>query len=118
MKPQILDLDSEALEEFRQKFETAIGLLLRNMIRKDILDGEVGGKLKIKLTFGTDKETGEQIVMPEITPDVHIKVGAKAKMECVKRGGMILQTTPCGQPVVASNQITMDELIEADRKGA
>ena len=118
MKPQILDMDSEALEEFRERFNLAISSLIRNMVKKDLGAGVVAGKIKIEIDRTVDKDTGEVILMPKLTPDVSMKVDAKGKIECSQVTGMILQTTPCGQPVVASNQITMDELIEADRKGA
>lgn len=118
MKPQILDLDSEVLAEFRGRFDFAISSLIRNMVDKGLTAGDVTGKIRIEIEQVTDKETGEVTLMPRIMPAVNMKIGAKAKLDCVKMEGMILRTTPCGQAVVSSNQITMDELIEADRKGA
>lgn len=117
MTPQILDLNSEVLTEFREKFNTALAALLRNMIEKDLKTGEVGGKIKVEL-FQKTTEDGEVFWMPEIRPDVHLKVGAKGKLDCSTVSGMVLRTSPCGMPVVASNQISIDDLMEADRKGA
>lgn len=118
MKPQILDLESEALAEFRERFNFAMSSLIGNMIEKGLKTGEVGGKIRIEINQVTDRETGELVLMPVIKPDVHMKVGAKGKIDCGTVEGVILKRTPCGQPVVASNQITFDELLEMDGKGA
>ena len=117
MKPQILDLDSEVLEEFRARFNFALSSLIINLIEKELPAGEVGGKINIEIEKKTT-EDGEIVYMPKIRPDVHMKVKAKAKLDCGTMEGMILRTTPCGQAVVASNQITFDDLLEADKKGA
>lgn len=116
MRPQILDLNSEVLEEFRNKFNFALSSLIRNMIEKDLNCGEVGGKVVIEINRTTDKETGEILLMPVIKPDVHLKIKAKGKLECSTVGDMILKKTPCGDPVVASNQISFDEMMELERK--
>lgn len=118
MKPQILDLESEVLAEFRNRFNFALSSLIKNLIEKDMPAGEVGGKIRIEINRKTDQETGEILLMPVIKPDVHLKVAAKGKIDCGTMEGMILKTTPCGQPVIASNQITIDDLMAADRKGA
>ena len=117
MKPQILDLDSEVLAEFKNSFNAALARMIMNIIEKHLPDGEVGGKLKIEIEEKLT-EDGEVILVPTIKPDVHMKIGGKAKADLGKKDGMILRMTPCGQAVVASNQITIDDLIEADRKGA
>ena len=117
MKPQILDLDSEVLEEFRARFNFALSSLIINLIEKELPAGEVGGKINIEIEKKTT-EDGEIVYMPKIRPDVHMKVKAKAKLDCGTMEWMILRTTPCGQAVVASNQITFDDLLEADKKGA
>lgn len=117
MKPQILDLDSEVLAEFRERFNFALSSLIRNLVEKDLPAGEVGGKIRIEINKSVTDD-GEVVYMTTIRPDVHLKVNAKAKMDCSTMEGMVLRTTPCGQAVVASNQISMDELIEADRRGA
>lgn len=116
MTPQILDLKSEALAEFRDKFDSALAILIRNMIDKDLRSGEVSGKVRIELNSNTTDD-GEIIWTTELKPDVHLKVGAKGKLECGTVGSMIVKTSPCGMPVVATNQITMDELLKAE-KGA
>ena len=121
MKPQLLNLDSEVLDEFRANFNVAISALIMNMVEKDLKAGEVGGKIKIEIQKKTDKETGEIFLMPKITPDVHMKVGAKGKIECATMEGFIMRTTPGGRAVVASNQITFEDLMDAagaEMKGA
>lgn len=114
MKPQILNLDSEVLDEFRTYFNAAISSLIRDMVEKDLTAGEVSGKIKIEIRKKVDKETGEIFLMPKITPDVHMKVGEKGKIKCATMEGFIMRTTPGGRTVVASNQITIDDLMEAD----
>ena len=118
MRPQILNMDSEVLEEFRNKFNSAIAAVIRNLIDKKLTAGTVTGKIDITIMEQVDKETGEVYWSPEIEPVVNMKVGAKGKLECGKKAGMILKITPCRAPVVASNQISFDEMIELERKGS
>lgn len=87
MKPQILDLESEALAEFRERFNFAMSSLIGNMIEKGLKTGEVGGKIRIEINQVTDQETGELVLMPVIKPDVHMKVGAKGKVRLRDGGG-------------------------------
>ena len=117
MKPQILDLDSEVLAEFKRSMNYAIKTVIDQLTAKGLTAGEVTGKIKIRVDMHTDKETGEIYYMPEIEPDVNLKIGASGKMDCNKQAGMILRKSPCGTPVVSSNQITITELMEAE-KGA
>lgn len=114
MRPQILNLGSEVLQEFREKFDQCIEILVKNLIEKDLTAGEVGGKIKIEIKKKADKETGEIFLMPKITPDVHMKVGEKGKIECATMEGFFMRTTPGGRTVVASNQITIEDLMDAD----
>ena len=116
MKPQVLDLSSEVLSEFRNRFDFALSALIRNLVDKDLTAGEVSGKVKIEINKATNEETGEIMMMPVIKPEVHLKVNAKGKIECGQMEGMVMRMSPCGEPVVASNQISMDELMEAERR--
>ena len=118
MRPQILDLSSEALEEFRNKFNQAIAVVIRNLIDKKLMKGTVTGRIDITIMETVDKETGEVYWMPKIEPVVNLKVDAKGKLECNTQADMILKKTPCGEPVVASNQISFDELMQLERKGS
>ena len=117
MEPQVLNIDSEPLAEFKNMMNFAIETLIIQLTDKNLKAGEVTGKIKISLEKRADKETGLIYYMPVIEPDVGMKIGAKAKLDCEKKAGMILQKGPGGTPVVATNQITMDEMLGA-LKGA
>ena len=117
MKPQVLDMDSEVLAEFKDSLNSAIQIVIDQLTKKSLSSGEVSAKIKIALISRTDSKTGEVLIMPEIEPNVGMKIGAKGKLECQKQAGMILQKSPCGKPVVASNQVSIDELMDVE-KGA
>lgn len=117
MKPQILDMDSEVLAEFKNSMNYAIKTVIDQLTAKGLTAGEVTGKIRIRVGVHTDKETGEIYYMPELEPDVNLKIGSSGKMDCDKQAGMILKKSPCGMPVVSSSQISIDELMDAE-KGA
>lgn len=109
MKPQELNLDCELFAEFRQALDAAVKIILIRMMEKGLDSGSITGKLDITLrTFTTDE--GEVKYMPEIQPDVQMKIGTKAKLDCTKQNGFLAKRNGNGI-VIGTDQITMDELI-------
>lgn len=114
MKPQRLSIESEALEEFRQKLNAALEIVTCQMVRKDMTEGTVSAKIKITLAEKYDENTGEMYHLMSLEPDVKMKIGQSDGMKCGKTD-CIMQRDAEGRPVIASNQIGMDEVM---REGA
>lgn len=109
MKPQELNLDCELFAEFRLALDAAVKIILVRMMEKGLDSGSITGKLDITLRTSTT-EDGELRYLPEIQPDVQMKIGTKAKMDCTKQIGFLAKRSGRGI-VVGTDQITMDELI-------
>jgi acetylornithine deacetylase/succinyl-diaminopimelate desuccinylase-like protein len=115
MKPQKLTMNSEALERFRSNLDAALNMMINQMRAKNLLEGTTTAKLNVLMVPGTDEETGEIFYKMEIEPQIDVKIGAKAKIECPVTAGIFAQFDKDGTVVVASNQISMDELMEEDK---
>lgn len=115
MKPQELNLDSELFEDFRNKVNLAINVLMREMIVKGWAGGKISANIGIEMKSHVTDE-GEILYMPTIKPDVKIKIESKANIECEKQEGFIVKQDGANGFVVGTNQITMDELLK--EKGA
>lgn len=118
MKPQELTITSEVFEDLRNKLNAAINITVNRLLDKGLSNGNVSAKIDISIRETTNKETGEVTIMPEFEPSVSMKIGAKGKMDCEKVGGMIMRQGPSGRIYVATNQISIDELMEAELETA
>ena len=116
MKPQRLNLDSEAMEEFRTNFDSALQKLCEQIVKKDLTRGVVSAKVAITLTKKADKETGEIYYNMEIEPDVKRKLSADYKIPCGRKDGIIMQMDPYGRPMIADEQISFDDLIPEEKR--
>lgn len=114
MKPQKFGLYCEALDEFRTKMDLALGTAARNLMEKRLIEGSVSAKIKIIIKERVNDKTGEITHLIELEPDANIKIGGKGKLECAKMAGFILQEDKNGEMVIASQQISMDDI----QKGA
>lgn len=109
MKPQELNLNCELFDEFRQALDHAVRIILVRMIEKGLDSGSIVGKLDISLRV-SPTEDGEMRYLPEIQPDVQLKIGSKAKLDCTKQIGFLAKPNGRGI-VIGTDQVTMDELI-------
>ena len=109
MKPQTLNLNSEALNSFRNNFDFALAHMLRQMQEKGLQSGTITGKLKIEMDQYAD-EHGIMHRQLEIAPDVSIKLGYSASMGGDKVRDLELKWNMDKDPIVGTNQISMDEL--------
>ena len=110
MKPQTLTIDSEVLEDFRENFNTTMAVLLREMRNRRLREGTITAKLDIQIEESADVN-GEVIRLVNIVPEINMKMGAKAKVECAKKSGLFMQVNDEGVPVVGSCQMDIDELL-------
>ena len=117
MSPQTLTLGSEALADFRYKMDLALDAALKTLKEKKLMEGVVNAKIKILMVEKTDKETGQVTTRINLEPDVNLKIGAKYKLECQEETGLLMAFNQEGNPVIATNQIDIDELL-AEQKGA
>lgn len=119
MKPQRMNLDSEALEEFRRSLSAALEIVTCQLVRRDLKKGTVSAKVAISLEEHCDDKTGEIYYTMEIQPNVTMKVGASDKLECGKKSA-IMKQDGTGRPMIATEQIDMNELLAGDKetKGA
>ena len=114
MKPQRLTLDSEALETFRNNLDAALNMMIRQMSLKDLMEGTTTAKLSVTLLPGTDENTGEVFYKMEIEPQIDVKIGAKAKIDCPVKAGIFAKFDKDGVVMVASEQISIDDLEEGE----
>ena len=110
MKPQSFDLRSEALEEFREKMDSALATVVRELKMKGLPEGTVTGKIKIVLEKAADAN-GEIATQMTIEPEVTLNLSAKGKIECSKKAGLFTQLDENGNPVIGSCQIDIEDLL-------
>ncbi len=111
MKPQRLTMDSEALEEFRQSMDAALEIVTCQLIRRKLKAGTVSAKVNIHIRERADDKTGEIYYEMVLEPNVSMKIGASDKLKCGTKAAIMKQDND-GRPIIASEQIGMDELIE------
>lgn len=111
MKPQRLNLESEALEEFRQSMDAALEIVTCQLIRKRLKAGTVSAKVNIHISERADDKTGEIFYEMILEPNVSMKIGASDKLKCGTKAAIMKQDND-GRPIIASEQIGMDELIK------
>ena len=117
MKPQELKIECECFDELRERLNAALHSVIDALIEKQLPTGTVAAKIGIAIHHKTDEETGEVLLMPEFKPDVSLKIGGKGKIELGTICGIYLKQTEDGSHLVASNQISIDDLM-AEQKGA
>ena len=111
MKPQRSSIESEAREEFRQSLNAALEIVACQLIRRKLQKGVVSAKVAITLEERADPKTGEIYYYMELQPGVSMKIGASDKLECGKKSA-IMKPDETGRPLIASEQIGMDELMD------
>ena len=110
MKPQSFDLSSEALEEFREKMDAALAMVVRQLKIKDLPEGTVTGKIKIVLDKAADAN-GEIATQMTLEPEVSINLSARGKIECSRKAGLFTQLDENGNPVIGTCQIDIEDLL-------
>ena len=116
MKPQRLNLDSEALEEFRQSLDAALEIVTCQLIRRKLQQGTVSAKIGVTIRERADDKTGEIYYEMVLEPGVNMKIGASEKLKCENKAAIMKQDVD-GRTIIASQQIGMDELV-AEKEGA
>lgn len=111
MKPQRLNMESEALEEFRQSLNAALEIVACQLIRRNLTKGTVSAKVAITIEERADEKTGEVYYDMALEPGVSMKIGARDSLKCGTKKAIMKQDGQ-GRPLIASEQIGMDELIE------
>ena len=116
MKPQEWNFESEIFDDFREKLDLALKAVMRNMMEKKVFCGTVTGKIGIEIKQ-TTTEDGEVVYMPEIAPEIGLKIGAKGKLDCRKQSGFMIKADEGNGFVIGSSQVSMDELLD-EKRGA
>ena len=107
MLPQTLGLNSEPLREFRDDLDELIRTLVTNMTERNMGDGTITARIKVTM----EQEDGLRYTQMKIEPDISLKIGAKGAKKCQAQEGIFLRYDAEGVPVIAGNQIGMDEYI-------
>ena len=111
MKPHVLNMNSEALTDFRQKMDQCMALLICRMQEKKLMEGTVTGKVKVTMKQVPD-DMGEYHTMMELEPEVSLNMSAKGKVECEKQNGLFVLMDEDGKPVIGSCQVEIEDLLE------
>lgn len=109
MKPHVMGLYAEPLTDFRRDMDEMIRLLMVNLTERGLETGTLTAKIKI--TLRTPQPGESRYTMMKIEPDIGIKIGAKGSKKCEVQDGILVQYDAKGMPVIAGNQISMDEYI-------
>lgn len=110
MKPQRINIDSEVMEEFRNSLSAALEIVTCQLTRRKLNEGKVSASVKIKIEERADDKTGEVYYTMELEPKVAMKIGACDDMVLGKRCGIIMKQDYQGRPLIASEQITMEDI--------
>ncbi len=116
MKPQELNIESEIFDELRGKFDIAINSVIRNLIAKNMGEGTLTVKLKVKVDQTVDQD-GEVIYMPSFEPKINIRIGAKGDIDLNKVEGLQLRCPADGKLIIGTEQISMDEYMAEAEAG-
>lgn len=111
MKPQELSINGELFDETRENLDTAMKILVNRMISTRINKGTVNLKISIEIKDIINDE-GEVIRMPDISYSVGMGMSGKDTLKGNLQRGLMLKRSSCGNLFVASDQISMDELME------
>ena len=106
MSAQVLGLHSEPMKDFRENLDEALRMLVTNMTERDLGTGTITAKIKV-----TIEHSDYGFTQMKIEPDISIKIGAKAQKKCGIQQGIFLKYDQDGMPVVAGNQISLDDYI-------
>ena len=115
MDPQILNLECEALEEFRETMSALMQTLIRNLTERDLENGILTAKIRITRHI-TEGSNGQPVTMMKIEPDIGLKIGASGKVKCKEQNGIYLRFDGDGKAIVSTKQISLDEYIWNDSK--
>lgn len=113
MKPQELSINGELFDETRENLDTAMKILVNRMISTRINKGTVNLKISIEIKDIINDE-GEVIRMPDISYSVGMGMSEKDTLKGNLQRGLMLKRSSCGNLFVASDQISMDELMEGE----
>ena len=113
MKPQELTISSELFDETRNNLDAAMKILLNRMISTKISKGAVSLKIGIEIKEIID-DNGEVIRMPEIAYNIGMGMSEKDSMKGNLKRGLMLKRSPCGSLFLTSDQISMDDLLNAE----
>ena len=117
MKPQMLNLECEVFDEFREKLDASIKVVMKQLIRKGMQSGKISANIKIVLHEQVTDD-GEVIYIPEIEPGVKIRIGAEGKVDCRKQEGFLMKASSDEEEfVIGTSQVSMDELMQ-EQEGA
>lgn len=111
MKASVLNMESEALEEFREKMDAALAVAICRMKEKRIMTASVTGKIKIELVETTDVQ-GQILTTLELKPEVNVNMKTQAKVACGTQNGLFVQLDEEGRPIVGSCQVEIEDLME------
>ena len=114
MEPQKLSLDCEALDEFRWAMDAELRRMVILLVNKELDSGTLTGKINVEIERAVTQD-GEIIRKIHIRPNVNIKIKADEKLELGKKENIQLVFDAAGMPIVGTDQISMDDLMQ---KGA
>lgn len=113
MKPQILNIDSEALDEFKEKLNATLAMVVRQLKLRQLPEGTVNAKIKIQLEENI-AETGEIIQFLTLEPEISMNMTTKGKVECKKNSGLFMRLDDEGIPMIGTCQIDIDEMLRQE----
>ena len=111
MKQHELDIDSVIFTELRNRLSMTIADTVKQMKVKNLREGTVTAKIKISVLSSID-ENGEVHSSAIFEPKVTEKIGRTEEDKCGTTGGRVTIGDD-GEVLIGSEQVTMDELMEA-----
>ena len=117
MEPQELTLKGEIFKQFMELFDFDLRYMLRTMKAKDLEEGTVTAKIKVIMATDVD-QNAELHDTIQLKPSVSIKLGMNMSDDVPASVKMQLKFDRSGMPIVGTNQISMDEMLEEGKHGA
>ena len=118
MKPQRLNIESEALEEFRQSLNAALEIVTCQLIRRKLQKGTVSAKVAITIHERADDKTGEIYYQMELEPNVNMKIGASDSLKCGTKAAIMIVEEYAAEHLDKSDPETEFETYRVEMQGA
>ena len=115
MRPQRFGIDSECFDDLREKFDSCLEIAMRKMLETGLARSTVVAKVEI--TTEKQEQEGRTVQLPAFACEVRISMPMKGKVAAAVPAGLkIVQSTENGEFIIASDNYTFFDMMDAGEK--